>query len=75
MLFCCALQKKTGAVIENNTFYNEAIQMLQYAVAEANHKILRDTRIELSIEVQTIANGREYAVSKRVCNLLEVIIM
>lgn len=62
-----------GAVFENNTFYNEGIAMLQYAAAEANDKILPNSGMELAIEVQTIAYGREYAVSKRVCSLLEVI--
>lgn len=46
--------------------------MLQYAVDEANDKILQDTDMKLAIEIETIAFGREYAVSKRVCNLLEV---
>lgn len=46
--------------------------MLQYAVAEANDKILQNSGMELTVEVQTVAHGREYAVSKRVCSLLEV---
>lgn len=61
-----------GAVFENDTTYNENIQMLQYAVDEANDKILQDTGMKLAVEIETIAFGREYAVSKRVCNLLEV---
>lgn len=64
---------KTGAVFENDTFFNESIQMLQYAVDEANDKILQGSGMRLAIETQTIAYGREFAVSKRVCNLLEVI--
>lgn len=67
--------KILGAVLENNTFYNDDIRMLQYAVAEANDRILRNSGTELSIEVQAIANGREYAISKRVCSLLEVMIL
>lgn len=47
--------------------------MLYYAVADANAKILRNTRLKLGTEVQPISYGHEYAVSKRVCNLLEVI--
>lgn len=47
--------------------------MLNYAVAEANEKILQNSGMRLAVEVQTIARGREYGVSKRVCNLLEVI--
>lgn len=72
LLFCC-LANNLGAVFENNTFYNEGISMLQYAAAEANDKILPNSGMEIAIEVQTIAYGREYAVSKRVCSLLEVI--
>lgn len=67
------MAKNLGAVFENNTFYNEGISMLQYAAAEANDKILPNSGMEIAIEVQTIAYGREYAVSKRVCSLLEVI--
>lgn len=63
---------KTGAVFEDDTFFNESIQMLQYAVYEANDKILQDSGMRLAIESEIIAYGREYAVSKRVCNLLEV---
>lgn len=63
----------TGAIFENNEFYDDDIQMLQYAAAEANEKILQDgSGMRLSVEVQTIAYGREYAVSRRVCDLLEV---
>lgn len=49
--------------------------MLQYAVDEANEIILPGSDIKLSVESLTIASGREYAVSKRVCDLLEVIKM
>lgn len=48
--------------------------MLQYATAEANDKILQYSGMRLGFEVQTIAHGREYTVSKRVCNLLEVFV-
>lgn len=47
--------------------------MLQYAVDEANEKILQNSGIVLDVDIETIAYGREYAVSKHVCNLLEVI--
>lgn len=47
--------------------------MIQYAVEEANEKILQYSGMKLFVEFLTIAYGREYAVSKRVCNLLEVI--
>lgn len=46
--------------------------MLQYATAEANEKILKYSGMRLNFEVRTIAYGREYTVSKRVCDLLEV---
>lgn len=46
--------------------------MIQYAVDEANEKILQDSGMKLAVEIETIAYGREYAVSKRVCSLLEV---
>lgn len=47
--------------------------MLQYATAEANEKILQyGSGMRLGYEVQTIAYGREWTVSKRVCKLLEV---
>lgn len=63
----------SGAVFENNTFYNESVQMLHYAVDVANEKILKNSGMKLLVEIETIAFGREYAVSKCVCNLLEVI--
>lgn len=69
ILFCSV---KTGAVFEDDKFFNESTQMLQYAVDEANDKILQDSGMRLAIESEIIAYGREYAVSKRVCNLLEV---
>lgn len=47
--------------------------MLQYAVNEANEKILQDSGMKLVTEIETIAYGREYTVSKCVCNLLDVI--
>lgn len=47
--------------------------MLQYAVDEANDKILQDSGMKLAIEIEQIPYGREYTVSKRICNLLEVI--
>lgn len=46
--------------------------MLKYAVDEANEIILKDTGMELDVEIDTIAYGQEYMVSKLVCNLLEV---
>ena len=65
--------QQTGAIFEDNTFYNDDIQMLQYAAAEANEKILQyGTGMRLGFEARTIAYGREYTVSKRVCDLLEV---
>lgn len=45
--------------------------MLQYAVDEANDN-LQGSGLKLAIEIQTIAYGREFTVSKRICNLLEV---
>lgn len=62
-----------GAILENNVYFNETSQMLQYAVDEANEKILYSAGMNLAVEVEKISYGREYAVSKRVCNLLEVI--
>lgn len=59
-------------VLENTTLYNETIQMLEYAVDEANANILRDSGMELDITIEKIAVGREYVISKRVCNLLKV---
>lgn len=70
----CSGQQTTGAIFEDNTFYNDVIRMLQYATAEANDKILPYSGMRLGFEVQTIAHGREYTVSKRVCNLLEVFV-
>lgn len=65
--------QQTGAIFEDSTFYNDDIQMLQYATAEANEKILQyGTGMRLGSEVQTVAYGREYSISKRVCALLEV---
>lgn len=65
----------TGAVLENNIYYNESSRMLQYAVDEANEKILPETGMKLGIEIETISYGQEYTVSKRACSLLEVIFL
>lgn len=46
--------------------------MLQYATAEANEKILKYGGMRLGFEAKTIEYGREFTVSKRVCDLLEV---
>lgn len=46
--------------------------MLQYASAEANEKILQYGGMRLGFEAKTIEYGREFTVSKRVCDLLEV---
>lgn len=54
-------------------YFNETSRMLQYAVDEANEKILYSSGMNLAVEIEKISYGREYAVSKRVCNLLEVI--
>lgn len=64
---------RIGAVLENNTFYDESIQAFQYAVDEANEKMLQNTHMKLAIEIETLTYGREYAVPRCVCNLLEVI--
>lgn len=64
---------ESGALFENDTSYDENFQMLQYAVDEANVKILNGSEMELSIENQKIVYGREFTVSKCVCNLLQVI--
>lgn len=63
----------TGALFDNDTSYDESFRMLEYAVAEANEKILRRSDLQLSIEAQPIEYGREFTVSKRVCDLLQVI--
>lgn len=63
----------TGAIFEDNKFYDDDIQMLKYAAAEANDKILKyGSGMRLGVEVRKIAYGREFTVSKRVCDLLEV---
>lgn len=62
----------TGAIFEDNQFYNDDVQMLRYATDEANDKILDGMGMRLGVEVRKIEYGREYAVSKRVCELLEV---
>lgn len=64
---------RIGAVLENNTFYDESVLAFQYAVDEANEKILQNTHMKLAIEIETLTYGREYAVPRCVCNLLEVI--
>lgn len=46
--------------------------MLEYAVNEANDKILQFSDIRLDVANELIEYGREYAVSDRVCSLLEV---
>lgn len=61
-----------GAAFENSVNYNKSIQMLQYAIDEANEKILVDSGLKLAMEVEKLANGREFAISKSVCSLLEV---
>lgn len=63
----------TGALFENDTSYDESYQMLQYAVDEANDKLLKRSNLRLSIEIQSTEYGREFTVSKRVCDLLQVI--
>lgn len=46
--------------------------MLEYAVNEANDKIFQSSDIRLDVANEVIEYGREYAVSERVCSLLEV---
>lgn len=53
-------------------YYNESSRILQYAVDEANEKILQDTEMRIAVEIDTIAIGQEYMMSRKVCNLLEV---
>lgn len=65
--------QQTGAIFEANSDFNESSQILQYAVDEANDKILQASGMKLDVEFGAIKYGREYAVSKRVCNLMEVI--
>lgn len=64
-----------GAVFEKSLNSNRSIQMLRYAIDEANEKILGDTDLKLAMEVEQLAAGREYGISKRVCNLLDVMIL
>lgn len=69
-LYCLCFE--IGALFENNPFYNEDKQMLEYAVNEANDLILQSNDIRLDVASEVIEYGREYAVSERVCSLLEV---
>lgn len=46
--------------------------MLQYAVDEANDKMLQDSGMRLDIATETIPFGREYMISDSVCSLLQV---
>ncbi|XP_031627054.1 glutamate receptor ionotropic, kainate 2-like [Contarinia nasturtii] len=68
---CQKNQVTIGAVFEDNGFFDKNIQMLKYAVNEANEKILQDSGMELIVKYKKIAPGREWHVSKRVCDLLE----
>lgn len=47
--------------------------MLQYAINEANEKILSESGLKLAMEDQKLTKGREFAISKNICYLMEVI--
>lgn len=67
------MNRKIGAVFENDSNFNKSSQMLLYAIDDANANILGETNLKLAAEIEPIAFGREYAISRKVCNLLEVI--
>lgn len=69
---CCELEK-LGAVFENDSNFEKSSQMLQYAIDDANENILGKTDLKLAVEIEQLAYGREYLISRKVCNLLEVI--
>lgn len=67
------MNRKIGAVFESDSNLNKSSQMLQYAIDDANENILGETDLKLAVEIEQLAYGREYAISRKVCNLLEVI--
>lgn len=59
-----------GGIFDQNSKLNEA--MLNFAVAEANEKILSESGIQLAAISATIEYGNEIDASEKVCELLKV---
>lgn len=48
--------------------------MIEYAIDRANKIVLNGEEFQLTSEIVEVTYGNEYAASKAVCELLEVII-
>lgn len=53
---------------------NENKQVIEYAIDRANKIVLNGEEFQLTSEIVEVTHGNEYATSKAICELLEVMI-